>query len=592
MKKTRYLALASACAAISMVLAGCGTSSSKKANTTPQGAGYGAGATTVVNPSSHTGGTLILNNPSDWDSTDPGNTYYGFSWDFLRLYARTLVAYAPAPGTAGEKLVPDLATSLGQVGNNGLTWTYHLKAGIKFEDGETVTSQDVKYAIERTGSYFPKAKGQAVLNGGPVYWGQVLTDPAYPGAFYDNSPGKMGLTAIDTPDPNTIVFHLQKPFAEFDFLAALSQTAPVPPAKDTGINYLKHPLSTGPYMFQGDYVPGKGFTLVRNPNWSASTDSIRKQLVDKVVVTVSVPPAQLDNRLLSGQTDLDVHGLGIAPSDQVRVLTNPTYKANADDVLNGFYNYVAIVPKVAPFSNVHCRLAVLLAADHAEVQTAYGGQYGGDIATQSIPPVDQGYIAGYDPYGFASHPHGDIAGAKAQLAQCGKPNGFSVTMAIRTDETKEPQVAQALQASLAKVGIKVDLFNTTVRAATSTEGTPAFVHSHNIGLIITGWGADWPSGWGYYQDIANGAVIAPAGNYNYSELNDPVVNHALDTVIQNTAVDARVTIYQQINRQIMQDAVWLPLVNQKALLYRNPRLTNVYYSGGLLMYDYSQIGIK
>src|SRR6266571_4398025 len=374
MRKHRYLALAAACAATSVALASCGSSATKTKTTT--GGAFNAATNAVVNPSNHKGGTLLYLNPSDWDSPDPGNTYYGFSWDFLRLYARTLTMFKPAPGLAGEKLVPDLATSLGQVSNHGLTWTYHLKPGLKFEDGSPVTSQDVKYAIERTGSYFPKAKGQAVLNGGPTYWGSVLTDPNYPGAFYDKSPGKLGFKGISTPDASTIVFHLQKPFAEFDFLASESQTAPVPPAKDKGINYLRHPLSTGPYMFQGDYVPGKGLTLVKNPNWSASTDQYRKQLVDKLQVTVSVPPAQLDNRLISGQADTDVHGLGISPNDSARVLNNPKYKANADDVLNGFFNYVAIIEKVKPFDNVHCRMAVLYAADHAELQTAYGGKHG------------------------------------------------------------------------------------------------------------------------------------------------------------------------------------------------------------------------
>ncbi len=590
MRKHRYLALAAACAATSVALASCGSSATKTKTTT--GGAFNAATNAVVNPSNHKGGTLLYLNPSDWDSPDPGNTYYGFSWDFLRLYARTLTMFKPAPGLGGEKLVPDLATSLGQVSNNGLTWTYHLKPGLKFEDGSPVTSQDVKYAIERTGSYFPKAKGQAVLNGGPVYWGSVLTDPSYPGAFYDKSPGKLGFKGISTPDASTIVFHLQKPFAEFDFLASESQTAPVPPAKDTGINYLKHPISTGPYMFQGDYVPGKGLTLVKNPNWNPSTDPYRKQLVDKIQVTVSVPPAQLDNRLLSGQADTDVHGLGISPNDTARVLANPKYKANADDVLNGFFNYVAIIKKVKPFDNVHCRMAVLYAADHAELQTAYGGKYGGQMATQSIPPMDPGYINGYDPYGFLKNPHGDVAAAKSQLQQCGKPSGFSTTIAIRTDETKEPQVATALQASLAKVGIKADIFNTTVRASTSTEGTPSFVHSHGIGLIITGWGADWPSGFGFYEDITNGKFISPAGNYNYSELNDPAINNELDTVMSKATTAERLQVYQQINRQVMQQAVWLPLVYQKALLYRNPRMTNVFYSGGLLMYDYSQIGIK
>ena len=56
------------------------------------------------------------------------------------------------------------------------------------------------------------------------------------------------------------MFHLQRPFADFDYVAALPQTVPVPPAKDTGSNYQLHPVSTGPYMF-ASYQLGKQFTL-------------------------------------------------------------------------------------------------------------------------------------------------------------------------------------------------------------------------------------------------------------------------------------------------------------------------------------------
>ena len=85
---------------------------------------------------------------------------------------------------------------------------------------------------------------------GQSYFSLLLNDPAYPGPYKDNTPGKMGLTSVTTPDPATIVFHLQRPFAEFDYVVALPQTVPVPPAKDTGANYQRHPMSTGPYMFR------------------------------------------------------------------------------------------------------------------------------------------------------------------------------------------------------------------------------------------------------------------------------------------------------------------------------------------------------
>ena len=167
------------------------------------------------------------------------------------------MTYKSAPGAAGLQLVPDLATSLGTVSDHGLAWTYHLKPGIKFEDGSTVTSQDVKYAVER--SY-----AKDVLPGGPSYFTLLLNDPAYPGPYKDKTPGRMGLTSITTPDAATIVFHLQRPFSDFDYVAALPQTVPVPPAKDTGANYQLHPVSTGPYMF-ASYQLNKQFTLVKNP---------------------------------------------------------------------------------------------------------------------------------------------------------------------------------------------------------------------------------------------------------------------------------------------------------------------------------------
>jgi|SRR5216683_427234 len=593
MKKPHRLTLISAGAVLSLGLAACG-SSAKTTSTPSQGAGYGAATTTVVNSSAHKGGTLIYVNSQDWDSPDPGNTYYGWSWDFARLYSRTLVTYSAVPGTAGEKLVPDLATSLGQVSNSGLTWTYHLRQGVKLEDGETVTSQMIKYAIERSSAYTPGAGKPAVLPLGPTYWSVFLKDPTYPSAYYDKTPGKMGLTGISTPDPSTIVFNLTKPMAEFDYLATLAQTAPVPEAKDTGTSYLKHPLSSGPYMFQGNYTPGKGMTLVKNPNWDPSTDPVRKQLVDKIVVTVSVPATDEDNRLLSGQADLDISGRGVSPSDSARVLLNSKNKASADDVLDGFYIYTALNTKVAPFNNIHCREAVLYAADHAELQTAYGGSYGGDISTQALPPQVGGYIPGYDPYGFAAHPHGDLTAAKQQLALCGQPNGFSTTIATRnaSDDPKENAGAVALQAELAKVGIHADLYQYPAAQIGSVVGTPDFVHSHHLGLMMYGWGPDWPAGFGFLNAIVNGAAITPAGNSNLEELNDPAINSELNNVMAINSISGRSQVYSQIDRQVMQDAVFLPIVNLKSLLYRNPRLSNVFYNAALLMYDYSQIGLK
>ena len=225
------------------------------------------GVHSVVNPSDAKGGTLKMALAGSWgDSFDPGDTYYGYSWNLLRNYARTLVMFKPAPGKQGLELVPDMATDLGKSSDGGKTWTYTIQKGLKYEDGSPVTSKDVKYAVERNVDRADAQAGSELLRATCSNWPKD-----YKGPF--KSPKNADVSsAIETPDDYTIVFHLKQPFAEFDYLAQLPTTAPVPAAKDTGTKYTTHPISTGPYMWQGNVDISKGGTLVRNPNWDASTD--------------------------------------------------------------------------------------------------------------------------------------------------------------------------------------------------------------------------------------------------------------------------------------------------------------------------------
>ena len=155
MKRRRLLAIA-ACAALGpLAVAACSSSSSSAgpaASSAPAAGNqsFNAGVSKVVNPSTAKGGTLTFAYSSAPDSFDPGNTYYAYVLNFNRLYASPLVTYKSCPGACGNTLVPGTATGLGQVSSDGLVWTYHIKQGLKFEDGSPVTAADVKYAVERT----------------------------------------------------------------------------------------------------------------------------------------------------------------------------------------------------------------------------------------------------------------------------------------------------------------------------------------------------------------------------------------------------------------------------------------------------------
>ncbi len=587
MNKPKATALAAIGAVAAMILAACGSSGNS-----PSGSSGSASHTTfnqavnsVVNPSNHKGGTLSLALTSGPDSLDPGNTYYAYMWNFTRLYAMPLMTYKSCPGSCGLQLTPALATAPGVVSGHGLLWTYHIKPNIKFEDGATVTSSDVKYAVERT-------YARNVLTNGPTYFQVLLKDPTYPGPYKDRAKNLMGLTSVTTPNPTTVVFHLAKPFADFDYIAAIPQTAPVPPNKDTGAKYQLHPQSTGPYKFVS-YQLNKELTMVPNPEWKASTDPAVKQLPSKITVSMFVNANDIDNRQLAGDLSLDMDGTGVQAAARAKILSSSTLKAESDDPIAGFNWFVYIDDNVPPFNNIACRKAVEYAANKTNLQTAYGGPFAGNIASTMLVPTVVGYKS-FDLYGALSKPGGNLPAAKAALKACGHPNGFSTNIAYRSDRPKEVAAATALQAALGQIGIKTQLHGYPSGTYFSTfAGVPKYVHQHDLGLLFGGWAADFPTAWGFLDEISNGnAISQTGGNTNIEELNNPTVNKLLAQFESTLSPTTRDALASQIDMAIMKQAVMLPEVYAKSLLYRSPSLTNVYVQPYYGMYNYAVLGVK
>jgi peptide/nickel transport system substrate-binding protein len=590
MRRTRTSAAISVAAVAALGLAACGgggsgSSTTSSTNTNGAGAatGFNAGVDKVVNASDQKGGTLRMAISDDWDSVDPGDTYYGFAWNFARLYARALTTFKPAPGQAGTEIVPDLAESLGKSSDGGKTWTYTLRKGLKYEDGTPITSKDVKYAVARS-------LDKEVLVHGPTYLNDLLDLQGYQGAFKAKDKGA-GLKAVETPDDNTIVFKLKQPFAGFDYIAQLPSTAPVPPDKDTGTDYKKKVISSGPYKFKS-YDAGKSMVLDRNPNWDPATDPIRKALPDEITVALKQNQDDIDNRLIAGQLDVDVTGSGVAAQTQGKVLSNPQLKANADNPVGTRLWYTSVNGDVPPLDNVHCRRAVQYATDKSSIQRAYGGATGGDIATNIMPPT----IAGaqqFNPYPPGPDNKGDVAKAKDELNQCGQPNGFSTTMAFRADRPKEKATAEATQQALARVGIKLDL-----KGFPSGDyfklyaGKPDYAKANKLGLMTNGWGADWPDGYGFISQIVDSRTIRPSGgNYNLS-VKDKEVDALLDKALTIQDASARNQTYVDIDKKVMDGAFILPTVWAKGLYYRPATLKNVFFNPAYGMYDYTALSVK
>ncbi|MFK8849237.1 ABC transporter substrate-binding protein [Streptomyces sp. Ac-502] len=581
MRRSVPVATIAALTSAGLLLSGCGGKSSSSGSAEANAATKG-----IVNVSDEKGGTLTYAMSDAPESYDPGNTYYAYVWNFSRLYARPLTTFKPGPGLKGNELVPDLAESMGKSSDGNKTWTYKIRKGLKYDDGKPITSKDVKYAVERSNF------ARDVLSLGPNYFQTYLKDNegGYKGPYKDPSPE--GLKSIETPDDQTVVFHLKQPFAEFDYLVSAPQTAPVPRARDKGADYTKNIASSGSYKFD-TYEEGKKVVLVRNPNWDAKTDPLRKQLPDKIVLNMKVAQSTIDKDLKAGNTHIDMAGRGVDAQTQAQLLTSTKEKANTDNALGQRLSYVAINPNVAPFDKAECRKAVQYAIDKKAVQTAQGGPIRGDIAT-TVLPTD---LAGYQKFDQYPQKYNgdnlDLTEAKKQWEACGAGN-VSTTISARSDRQDEVDAATSIVGSLKKIGIdaKIQTYPSG-KYFSDYAGVPEFTKRSKIGLMMMQWGSDYPTGFGYLNQIVNGKAIQKSGNSNLSELDDPAINKLLDEAIATSDQAQREKDYAEIDKKTMEHAVIVPLTYFKILLYRSPKATNLVstsaYSGE---YDYLNVGVK
>lgn len=584
MRITRNKAAVAVAAVAALVLSACGSSggSGSDGGTKLDNAALDS----VVKATDEKGGTLKFGLAGEWgDTVDPGETYYGYSWDMLRNYARTLVMYKPAPGEKGLELVPDMATDLGKSSDGGKTWTYTLQQGLKFEDGSEITAKDVKYAVLRN-------TDKKTFPNGYTYFEDMLDLPkGYDGPY--RSKDMNTDSAIETPDKYTIVFHLKQAYSGFDNLAQLPATAPVPQAKDTGAKYRNHVISSGPYMFDGNFNPSTGFKLVRNPNWDAETDPNRKALPDEMTVKLNMQADDVDNQIIAGTLDVAVDGTGVQAAALPKVLQQKQLQERADNPTIPRLWYTSINETVKPLDNIDCRKAVMYAMSPASYQNSYGGKFaGGDVATTVMPPMLPG-AEKFDLYDVKNNPKGQADKAKAALKSCGQPDGFEINMGFRAERPKEKATAQAFQQSLAKVGIKVspkplpegDYFSGTC-------GLPSYVVKNNLGLCANGWQSDWNDGFGFLSQIVDSRVIRDTGGSSNTSVRIPEVDEMLDKASTEPDEDARNKIWGEIDRRVMEEAVIYPGVYAKTVLLRSKNATNVFVNDAYGMYDYTAMGVK
>ena len=583
MRFTRKASAAAAVAAAgALLLAGCSGGASNTSPSSGTGTattGFNAAVNSVINKSTKAGGTMKLLSSSDCDSWDPARTYYGWCLNMERVTSRTLVNYSKVNGTKFT-LAPDLATDLGTHNADYTEWKYTLQDGLKFSDGTPITAESIKYAIERL-------YATDVITGGPGFYFTAIIDApkSYKGPY--KSKGGLPDSAVDA-EGQTITFHLKKPFADFNYLLALPTSAPVPEKADTGANYTKKPVASGPYVIS-DYTPTKSVTFTKNKYWSQATDKIRKPLVDEIDLTINSNSDDIDNQLRTGAADARMEQ-AVNPTFQSQILTQPKLKANADNPAGPTTRYIAIPTSVKPFDNIHCRKAVFYAWNKASQLATAGGAAAGKIAHSATPPGILGYDPSYNPYPSGKNETGDLTAAKKELAACGQPNGFSTKFTYSTPDPTNGKLFASVKAALARVNISVSPATSSAdNYYTTFIGSPNNVKNQGLGLINAGWGADFPTPYGMFQNITNGSAILPNGNSNYASINIPAVNKVLD----DTGTPSTQASGAALNHGLMESAQFLPTRYGADLWYHSTRLTNVTANNalGFGAYDVVNAGV-
>lgn len=539
--------------------------------------GSAGGATTAA---AVKGGTVKILNQEDFEHLDPQRNYVTNSGNAGRLITRTLTLVKEQTGK-DPQIVGDLADKWVSTDGNK-TWTFTLRKGLKYEDGTAVTAADVKYGVER--SFSPD-----LAEGSPYARQYLVGAENYKGPYVAGNNGGKGLDSIQTPNENTIVFKLNQPVADFMWTASMFTFSPVPQAKDTKTLYDNHPMSTGPYMIK-TYVRGQKLDLVRNPNWSASTDPNRAALPNEFDFTFGQDAAVVDQRLLSDAA-ADQTTLSQDVTVQNQSLPKITQPAVKDRVVKGpsiCVRYVAMNFLKPELQNVKVRQAIEFAVNKKDFQTAYGGPLFGPIVNSVIPPA----TAGYKPVeGYQAPETGDPTKAKQLLSDAGVSN-LKLTLAS-SDTTRASAAAVAVQNSLKLAGIDV----TIQKIPGANYYTTIQNNAQAPDLMLAGWCADWPSSSAIVPPILGpDNLLAPKGpnTNNYSRFNDAGVNAEMKRIAtQVTDSKQAATAWADVNQKIMDSAPLVPTINDGGVYVVGSKLTGLDITptfGGEI--DLLKVGVK
>jgi len=356
---------------------------------------------------------FVYAHPTAFPDLDPAKSYSNDSVVTSNCY-ETLTFYNP-PGSA-EILSPKLATSW-ESNPDATEWTFHLREGVKFQDGTPFNADAVKYSIEKTKE----------LGVGAAY----IWDP---------------VESIDVVDDYTVKFNLSYA-APLDLVASSGYAAwmyspTAYEAHDSDWFNQGNCAGTGPYSIES-YERGSRLVMTRNEDywggWKAGQ-------FEKIVFEISQDPVVLQQKIESGEADFTYE----VPPDNIPALeTNPNVVVYTNP---SFQNLVGLLnTKKPPLDNVKVRQALEYSFPYAQfIQGVMG-----ERATQARGVVPAGMWGHGDDLFQYNY---DLDKAKQLLTDAGYPDGgFNLLMTYSTGDQDEQQLGEVWKAELAKLGINLEV---------------------------------------------------------------------------------------------------------------------------------------
>jgi YVTN family beta-propeller protein len=519
----------------------------------------------------HRGGTLsiLLSAGDSFDSIDPAVALAVPSWSTLILTNDGLVTFKRVGGSDGTRLVPDLATTIPTPTNDGETYTFQVRRGIRYSNGALVEPADFRRGIERsvaggTGYYF------SVLRG----YGRCLKTPKR----CDLSEGIVTHTSS-----NTVTFHLTAP--DPDFLQQLGQPAAYAVPANTPLKARLPLPATGPYEISS-YDANRGIRLVRNPRFHEWYGAAQPDgYPDQIVWRFNVPPSAQRRAVEQGKADVandtasSNEGNIPALATLTALRTRYASQLHLDPLIATLY--VFLNTRVPPFNNLKARQAVNYAVDRNRMNDFRGGPTLGQPTCQVLPPNINGYQR-YCPYTTRPNADGSYTGpnlAEAQrlVAESGT-RGQAVTVA-GVAGVFQPHGGAYLVSVLDSLHYRAHFRNFPDRA---TYFAAAKNSRQKIQAGISVWVQDYPTAGDFLPPLltCNSFIPHSTNNENLAEF----CNHRIDAEIARARSlevadpGAASRLWRAVDHDIVRQAPWVFLQNPLQVTLVSRRVGNYQYN--------------